>query len=74
MSQDHEEAPRQVLFSNVDIILVDGNPLEGLEAVTRDNVDFVMKDSLVYKNWLPDENAPSFLPTGSKREANFGNL
>jgi len=57
-----------------DIILVDGNPLEDLEAVTRDNVDFVMKDGLVYKNWLPDENAPAFRPAGPKRDAYFGNL
>lgn len=57
-----------------DIILVDGNPLEDLEAVKRDNVDFVMKDGLVYKNWLPDENAPAFLPAGPKRDAYFGNL
>ena len=74
MSQEREEAPRQVSFSNVDIILVGGNPLEDLEAVTRYNVDFVMKDGLVYKNWLPDENAPAFLPPGPKREAYFGNL
>ncbi|TMV07779.1 amidohydrolase family protein [Ruegeria sediminis] len=57
-----------------DIILVDGNPLEDLAAVLRENVDFVMKDGLVYKNWLPDENAPAFLPAGPKREAYFGNL
>ena len=35
-----------------DIILVDGNPLEDLNAVTRDNVDFVMKDGKIYKNTL----------------------
>jgi imidazolonepropionase-like amidohydrolase len=35
-----------------DIILVDGNPLEDLEAVRRDRVDFVMKDGTVYKNQL----------------------
>lgn len=35
-----------------DIILVDGNPLEDLNAVTRDNVDFVMKDGTIYKNNL----------------------
>lgn len=57
-----------------DIILVDGNPLEDLEAVLRDNVDFVMKDGLVYKNWLPDDKAPAFLPAGPKRDAYFGNL
>jgi len=55
-----------------DIILVDGNPLEDLEAVKRHNVDFVMKDGLVYKNWLPDENAPAFLPPGPKRDEYFG--
>jgi imidazolonepropionase-like amidohydrolase len=57
-----------------DIILVDGNPLEDLEAVKRDRVDFVMKDGLVYKNWLPDENAPAFQPAGPERDAYFGNL
>ena len=57
-----------------DIILVDGNPLENLDAVLRDNVDFVMKDGLVYKNWLPDDKAPAFLPAGPKRDAYFGNL
>jgi imidazolonepropionase-like amidohydrolase len=57
-----------------DIILVDGNPLEDLDAVKRNNVDFVMKDGLVYKNWLPDQNAPAFQPAGPKRDAYFGNL
>jgi imidazolonepropionase-like amidohydrolase len=57
-----------------DIILVDGNPLEDLEAVKRDRVDFVMKDGLVYKNWLPNENAPAFQPAGPERDAYFGNL
>ena len=57
-----------------DIILVNGNPLEDLEAVKRDRVDFVMKDGLVYKNWLPDENAPAFQPAGPKRDAYLGNL
>jgi len=57
-----------------DIILVDGNPLEDLEAIKRDNVDFVMKDGLVYKNWLPSENAPAFQPAGPERDAYFGNL
>lgn len=57
-----------------DIILVNGNPLEDLEAVKRENVHFVMKDGLVYKNWLPDENAPAFLPAGPERDAYFGNL
>lgn len=57
-----------------DIILVDGNPLEDLDAILRQNVDFVMKDGLVYKNWLPDENAPAFQPAGPERDAYFGNL
>ncbi|WP_235912924.1 amidohydrolase family protein [Oceanomicrobium pacificus] len=57
-----------------DIILVDGNPLEDLDAILRQNVDFVMKDGLVYKNWLPDENAPAFQPAGPQRDAYFGNL
>jgi imidazolonepropionase-like amidohydrolase len=57
-----------------DIILVDGNPLKDINAIKRDNVDFVMKDGLVYKNWLPDENAPAFKPAGPKRDAYLGNL
>jgi imidazolonepropionase-like amidohydrolase len=57
-----------------DIILVEGNPLADLEAVKRKNVDFVMKDGLVYKNWLPDEKAPAFQPPGPRRDAYFGNL
>ena len=57
-----------------DIILVDGNPLKDINAIKRKRVDFVMKDGLVYKNWLPDENAPAFLPAGPKRDAYFGNL
>jgi len=57
-----------------DIILVDGNPLENLEALKRTNIDFVMKDGLVYKNWLPDEKAPAFQPAGPERDAYFGNL
>ena len=35
-----------------DIIIVDGNPLESLDALQRDNVQFVMKDGTVYKNEL----------------------
>ncbi len=35
-----------------DIILVNGNPLQDLNAVTRQNVDFVMKDGKIYKNSL----------------------
>ena len=57
-----------------DIILVDGNPLEDLNAVTRENVDFVMKDGLVYKNWLPGVDAPAFRPAGPERDEYFGNL
>ena len=57
-----------------DIILVDGNPLEDLDAIKRDSVDFVMKDGLVYRNWLPDEKAPAFQPAGPERDAYFGNL
>jgi imidazolonepropionase-like amidohydrolase len=47
-----------------DIILINGNPLEDLDAIKRGTVDFVMKDGLVYKNWLPDENAPHFQSPG----------
>jgi cytosine/adenosine deaminase-related metal-dependent hydrolase len=57
-----------------DIILIDGNPLEDIHALKRDNVDFVMKDGLVHKNWLPDDNAPAFIPAGPERDAYFGNL
>jgi imidazolonepropionase-like amidohydrolase len=35
-----------------DIILVDGNPLENLDALVRDNVHFVMKDGTIHKNKL----------------------
>lgn len=52
-----------------DIILVNGNPLEDLDAVLRQNVDFVMKDGLVYKNWLPGENAPAFQAVNPNRNA-----
>ncbi|WP_205388941.1 metal-dependent hydrolase family protein [Sulfitobacter sp. JL08] len=55
-----------------DIILIDGNPLEDIHDLKRDNVDFVMKDGLVYKNWLPDDNAPAFQPAGPERDAYFG--
>lgn len=57
-----------------DIILVNGNPLEDITAILRDNVDFVMKDGEVHKNWLPDDNAPAFTPAGPERDAYFGNL
>ncbi|MDV7143850.1 amidohydrolase family protein [Tropicimonas sp. TH_r6] len=57
-----------------DIILIDGNPLEDIHVLKRSNVDFVMKDGQVYKNWLPDENAPAFQPAGPRRDAYFGNL
>ncbi len=55
-----------------DIILVDGNPLEDITVIKRDTVDFVMKDGLVYKNWLPNEKAPAFQPAGPERDAYFG--
>ncbi|MDP2518947.1 metal-dependent hydrolase family protein [Shimia thalassica] len=57
-----------------DIILVDGNPLEDINAIKRDTVDFVMKDGDVYKNWLPEEKAPAFKPAKPSRDAYFGNL
>ena len=56
-----------------DIILVNGNPLEDINAIKRDKVDFVMKDGLVYKNWLPDEAAPQFRPPGPKKGEYVGN-
>ena len=57
-----------------DIILIDGNPLEDIHSLKRDKVDFVMKDGVVYKNWLPDLNASAFRPAQPSREAYFGNL
>lgn len=57
-----------------DIILVDGNPLEDINVIKRDTVDFVMKDGDVYKNWLSNENAPAFKPAKPSRENYFGNL
>ena len=57
-----------------DIILVDGKPQENIEAPSRKDGDFVMKDDLIYKNWRPDESAPAFQPVGPKRDAYFGNL
>ena len=36
-----------------DLLLVDGNPLEDLSAVTdRDNLRIIMKDGVIYKNTL----------------------
>jgi imidazolonepropionase-like amidohydrolase len=35
-----------------DIIIVGGNPLESLDALQRDNVQYVMKDGVVYKDVL----------------------
>lgn len=57
-----------------DIILINGNPLEDIHTLGRDTVDFVMKDGIVYKNWLPDDAAPHFTPAGPKRDAYLGNL
>lgn len=57
-----------------DIILVDGNPLEDIHVLNRKSVDFVMKDGDVYKNWLPNDNAPAFKPAKPSREDYFGNL
>ena len=33
-----------------DMILIDGNPLEDITRISREHVDFVMKDGVVYKN------------------------
>jgi imidazolonepropionase-like amidohydrolase len=57
-----------------DIILINGNPLEDIHTLRRSTVDFVMKDGLVYKNWLPNEAAPHFLPAGPERDAYLGSL
>jgi imidazolonepropionase-like amidohydrolase len=35
-----------------DLIIVDGNPLEDIKALSRDRVDLVMKDGKIYKNTL----------------------
>jgi imidazolonepropionase-like amidohydrolase len=35
-----------------DIILINGNPLEDIEKISREYVDFVMKDGVIYKNAL----------------------
>ena len=35
-----------------DMILIDGNPLEDITRISREHVDFVMKDGVVYKNDL----------------------
>jgi imidazolonepropionase-like amidohydrolase len=36
-----------------DLLLVDGNPLEDLSAVTdQDNLRIIMKDGVIYKNTL----------------------
>lgn len=44
-----------------DLLLVDGNPLEDLELVANpENFVVIMKDGVVYKNTLSDEdNGPS---------------
>jgi len=35
-----------------DVILIDGNPLEDITTIERDNVDVVIKDGKIYKNTL----------------------
>ena len=35
-----------------DVIIVDGNPLEDINMISRDHVRLVMKDGTVYKNTL----------------------
>ena len=50
-----------------DIILINGNPLEDIHTLGRNTIDFVMKDGLVYKNWLPSEDAPRFQRPGPKK-------
>jgi hypothetical protein len=38
---------------NADLLLVDGNPLEELKAVTNsDNIRVIMKDGVIFKNTL----------------------
>lgn len=55
-----------------DLILVEGNPLEDIKAVSRDRVHFVMKDGVVYKNWLPSESAPDFRYEGPDGDGYVG--
>jgi imidazolonepropionase-like amidohydrolase len=63
-----------VVGGYADIILINGNPLEDIHTLGRNTVNFVMKDGQVYKNWLPSDAAPHFIPAGPARDAYFGNL
>ena len=62
----------QDAITAVPLILIDGNPLEDIHSLKRNKVDSVMKDGVVYQNWLPDKNAPAFRPAQPSREADFG--
>jgi len=46
-----------------DLLLWDGNPLENIDLILdEDKLNFVMKDGLVYKNTVVDEEHPHFRP------------
>ena len=45
--------PNRKNGARADLLLVDGNPLEDLEAIVdRDNLKIIMKDGKVYRNTL----------------------
>ncbi len=48
--------PEEIIFFSpggyADIMIVDGNPLDTLDALIRDNVKYVTKDCETYKNAL----------------------
>ncbi len=47
-----------------DLLLWDGNPLEDIKLILdEDNLNFIMKDGLVYKNTVVEEDHPYFRPT-----------
>lgn len=39
-----------------DIIAIDGNPLADMSVMTRDNISFIMKDGIIYKNIASKED------------------
>ena len=46
-----------------DLLLWDGNPLDDIELILEeDNLNFIMKDGLVYKNTVVEEDHPYFRP------------
>lgn len=69
----HGTRGKTVEGGNADCTRGDGIPLQDRSAVLCGKVDFVMKNIVVYKKGLPDENASAFLPLGPKPAAFFGN-